>query len=98
MVFFMRCIERKTMGKFTLRSGDMIELDHYDGGATAPMGIRVKKNGSILIEDWEKFSSIYKVSFQQINDTLVKVTLTDTMAFEGQSIIKMVNVNHQVVE
>src|SRR5258708_36524504 len=75
------------MAEYKLRDGSIIQLTHYNNGATAPMGIQIKKkNSDTLIDDLKGFADTYKVDFNQINDTLLKLTLADTAFFKGKRI------------
>ncbi len=49
-----------------------------------------------MIEQIEGFNDEYKVEFNQLNDTLVKVTLIDTAAFKGTRMDWTINLNKRV--
>jgi hypothetical protein len=72
----------------------MIELRYYGGGATAPSGIRIKEsNSNLVFDDWRGINYKYTFVFSQINDTLLKLTITDTAYFKGTKFDRFVNLN-----
>jgi hypothetical protein len=85
------------MSEYKLRDGSVIQLVHYNNGATAPMGIQIKKkNSDIIIDDLDGFAETYTANFNQINDTLLKITLRDTAFFKGKQIDIMVNLKNRI--
>ena len=101
MLSFARCSfekEEKLMAEYKLKDGNVIELRYVGYGATTPNIIQVNKKNpnedtSVLIEKIEGFDYNYKVEFNQINDTLLKVTLIDTSSFKGNHMDWMINLN-----
>ena len=92
VLFFTQCStfdkEEKVMGEYKLKDGNIIELRYIGYGATTENIIQVnkknpKENSSVMVERIKGFDNGYQVEFNQMNDTLVKVTLIDTSNFKG---------------
>jgi hypothetical protein len=90
-------IEKRKIAEYKLKDGDAIELIYRGGGATAPDYIEVKKKGSnSIIHDIKGFDDRYLFSFNQLNDSLLKVTFTDTAYFKGQRTDVIINLNNRI--
>ena len=99
LLWFVSCFtmdaEEKTMGKSKLKNGDIIELVNRGVGATAPDIIWVYKTNihgeKFIVGKIVGIGSDYKVDFNQLNDSLLKVILTDTSVFKG--IVRLDTIN-----
>lgn len=90
------------MGKFILKDGNLIEVINVGTGATSPDVIWINKTN----KNGERFSidSImigggglgYNLAFQQINDTLLKITFIDTLVFIDQKKEWLVNLKNRI--
>ena len=85
------------MAEYKLKDGSVVEFYYEGGGATTTSGIKIKKKGSdTLIDELPKFDYTYMLSFKQIDDTLLKVTLADTAYFKGHVTERIINLNKRV--
>ena len=106
ILFFTQCSlsfekEEKLMGKYKLKDGSIIELRYIGYGATTENVIQVNKknpkgNSSVMVERLKGFDYKYEVEFNQISDTLLKVTLIDTAVFKGNRTDLMIDLNKRV--
>jgi hypothetical protein len=90
--------EEKLMGEYKLNDGNILELRYIGYGASTENVIRVnkrnpKENTSVMVEQIKGFDNNYQVEFNQMNDTLVKVTLIDTSNFKGKRMDWEINLN-----
>ncbi len=94
--------ERKEilMGQFKLKDGNVINLVDAGTGATSPDIIwinKINEKGELVTVDSINCAGrIYKVSFEQINDTLLNITLTDTVVLKGNKIGRVINLKNKI--
>ena len=102
IVFLTQCSsfqkEEKLMREYKLNDGNILELRYIGYGATTENVIQVNKktprdNTSVMVEKIKGFDNNYQVEFNQINDTLVKVSLIDTSNFKGKRMDWEINLN-----
>ena len=86
------------MGQFRLKdNATIIKVIDAGSGATSPDVIWIYKNNEkkdrLIIDSIQRGGRIYEVSFEQLNDTILNVTLTDTALFKGDKFKRQVNLN-----
>ena len=106
ILFYSGCFtmfERKEtlMGQLKLKDNSVINLIDAGSGATSPDVIwinRISERGEkVIIDSIHRSGHLYSVSFEQINDTILNITLTDTAVFKGKKIDRLVNLNNRIV-
>ena len=90
----------KLMGQFKLKDGSVINLFDAGTGATSPDVIWIDKidgkGEKVSVDSINRTGRIYEVSFEQINDTLLNITLTDTVVLKGEKIERVVNLKNRI--
>lgn len=87
------------LGSCKINNSTTIELHYIGLGATTKDVIQVQKkttSGNTLVKIIEGFNDTYKVEMKPLDDTLLKITFTDTIDFKGQSRDFIVNLNEKV--
>jgi len=91
---------QRLMGDFKLQNGNLIELYYIGYGATTPnvIWINEKKEagGDTIINKIDGFDYKYIISFNQLNDSLLKIVFTDTAYFKGRQTERVVNLNQRI--
>lgn len=91
---------QRLIGDFKLQNGNVIELYYIGYGATTPNVIWInekKAAGSdTIINRIDGFDYKYTVSFNQLNDSLLKIVFTDTAYFKGRQTERIVNLNQRI--
>ena len=88
------------VGQATINDNDHIELLYRGGGATAPDIIWVQKtsnNQKNFIGKIKWFQGGYESKIWQINDSIIKVRLTDTLIFKGKFRDFTLNLNNRIL-
>jgi hypothetical protein len=92
--------KEKVMSQYKLRNGDIIELRSIGVGATAADVIWINKTNmkgdKVIVSRLVGLSDIYEVSFEQLNDTLLKISFVDTVVFKGSRIDTTINLNKRI--
>jgi hypothetical protein len=92
--------EETLMAQLMLKNNSLINVIDAGTGATSPDIIWIEKineNGKkISIDSIQHSGHLYKASVEQINDTMINITLTDTVLFIGKKISKLVNLNNKL--
>jgi hypothetical protein len=82
------------MGEYKLMNGEVVVFRYEGEGAMGPSGIKIReKDSDSLIGELPKFDYKYILSFKQINDTLLEVSLLDTAVFKGHVTDVLVSLN-----
>jgi len=93
-------VVQKKMGEYKLKNGDLVELVNKGVGATAPNITWVFKTDGfgekVVVTKIIGPSDNYLVTFNQLNDTLLKIMLTDTSFFIGDTIPQIINLKGRI--
>jgi hypothetical protein len=87
------------VGQATIKDNEHIELLYRGGGATAPDIIWVQKtsnNQKTFIGKIKWYQDSYESKIWQVNDSIIKVRLTDTSTFKGQFRDFTLNLNNRI--
>ncbi len=93
--------DEKLIGSCKFSNNAIVELHYIGMGATSKNIIRVQKKNegsNILVKVIEGFNDTYKVEMKPLDDTLLKITFTDTINFKSQSRDFIVNLNERINE
>ena len=98
------CWNRETtISQFNLSNGDVIKLIVYKDrplGATFKSSLYVKRifkdGNSVLMGQIQGFTRGYRPNFMQMNDSLLKIRLTDTLIFKGEFVDFIANLNRHI--
>ncbi len=105
LIFLTGCFtmdaEDTAMGKFKLKNGDLLEVVNRGVGATAPDVIWIFKTDTlgnkVIVGKLVGLGSYYAAEFKQLNDTLLKMELTDTSVFKGSVRVDTINLNNKII-
>jgi hypothetical protein len=102
-IFFSGCfnlfeVEDKTLKIYSINDSTSIEVHSVMAGATTPDDIQIWKEinrgEKVLIKTIVGFDDTYKVDIEKIDDSLVKMKLSDTSIFKGSFREFIIDVNY----
>ena len=93
--------DERVLASYKIDNSTTVELHYIGLGATTKDVIQVQKKtatSNTLVKIIEGFNDTYKVDVKPLDDTLLKITFTDTINFRCQSRDFIINLNEKVKE